>query len=134
MYLPPGYAVVARKDRTRHGGGVLLLCKDYWLVDSIDCKDFYVAGSCEFIAVRFKSVVILCVYRQPGDSDITVIDSLTRFRTAYQHPMIVMGDFNVHHQDWLCSNHTSTAGRSLLEFCEYHGLSQLVAEPTLYWI
>ena len=49
MYLPPGYAVVARRDRTRHGGGVLLLCKDYLLVDAINCEDFYVAGSCELI-------------------------------------------------------------------------------------
>lgn len=37
---------------------------------------------------------------------------------------------NVHHQDWLCSTHTSTAGRSLIEFCEYNGLSQLVTEST----
>ena len=42
MYLPPEHAVAARKDRTHHGSGVLLLCKDYLLVDAINCEDFYV--------------------------------------------------------------------------------------------
>ena len=126
MYLPPGYTVTARKDRTCHGGGVLLLCKDCLLVDAIDYANFYEIGSCEFVAVRFQNIAILCIYRQPSDSDITITHSLTGFRTTYQLPMIIKGDFNVHHQDWLSSTHTSTAGRSLLEFCEYNGLFQLV--------
>ena len=40
MCLPPGYTVAARKDRTHHGSSVLLLCKDYLLIDVIDCTDF----------------------------------------------------------------------------------------------
>ena len=130
MYLPPGYTMAACKDCTCHGGSVLLLCKDCLLVDAINCANFYVVGSCEFVAVRFQNIAILCTYRQPSDSDITITDSLTGFRAAYQLSMIIMGDFNVHHQDWHSSTHTSTAGRSLLEFCEYNGLSQLVTEPT----
>ena len=130
LYLPSGYTVAAHKDHTRHDGGVLLLCKDCLLVDTINFANFYEVGSCEFVAVRFQNIAILCIYHQPSNSDITIIDSLTGFRAAYQLPMIIMGDFNVHHQDWLSSTHTSTAGRSLLEFCEYSGLSQLVTEPT----
>ena len=122
--------MVARKDLTCHGGGVLLLCRNCLLVDAINCADFYVIGSCEFVAVCFRNIAILYIYRQPSDSDITVIDSLSGFRAAYQLPMIIMGGFNVHHQDWLSSTHTSAAGRSLLEFCEYNGLSQLVTEST----
>ena len=36
MELPSGYVVAARRDRSRHGGGVLLLCRDDLLVDSVD--------------------------------------------------------------------------------------------------
>ena len=64
--LPPQYTVAAHKDRTHHGGGVLILCKDYLLVDVIDCANFYIAGSCELIAVCFN--VLLCIYLQLSDS------------------------------------------------------------------
>ena len=57
------------------------------------------------ITERFRNIVILCIYLQLSDSDITIIDSLSGFRAAYQPPMIIMGDFNVHHQDWLSSTH-----------------------------
>ena len=97
MYLPPGYSVAACKDCTSHGGDVLLLCRDYLLVDAINCAEFYVDGSSEFFAVRFRNIAILCIYRQLSDSNITIIDSLLDFRTAYQLLVIIMGDFNVHH-------------------------------------
>lgn len=42
--------------------------------------------------------------------------------------MIIIGDFSIHHQDWLCSTHTLAVGRSCFEFGEYNGLSQLVTE------
>ena len=40
MCLPPGYTVAVCKYSTRHGGGVLLLCRDCLLVDAINCADF----------------------------------------------------------------------------------------------
>lgn len=107
------------------------MCKDYLLDDAINCADFYVAGSYEFIAVHFQNIVIVCIYHQPSDSDVTVIDSLTRFSAIHQQPVIVMGDFNVHHQDWLCTTHTSIADRGLLEFCDYPNLLLSLLEVTL---
>ena len=56
------------------------------------------------------------MYYQPSDFDVTVIDYITRFRAVHQQPMIITEYFNVHHQDWLCSTHTSIAGRGLLDF------------------
>ena len=41
MYLPPGYVVAARHDRSCHGGCVLLLCRDVLLVASINCEMYY---------------------------------------------------------------------------------------------
>ena len=132
-----GYAVAVQKDRSSHGGGVLIMCKSHLLVDVIDCTDYYVRGACEIVAVNFQGTAILCVYRQPGDTDLTIIESLNHFITTHNLSMILLGDFNVHHQEWLASPRTSTAGRSLREFCELNGLAQLVNTPTVvpqFWI
>jgi len=49
--------------------------------------------------VLYQGTVIVCLYRQPSRSDLTLIDSLTEFRSAHSHhPSIVVGDFNVQEQ------------------------------------
>ena len=47
-----------------------------------------------------------------------------------RHPIIIVGDFNVHEREWLGSSHTSAAGAALREFSELCGLSQLVDRGT----
>ena len=42
-FLPVGYVVVARKDRSSHGGGMLIMCKSYLLIDVVDCTEYYVS-------------------------------------------------------------------------------------------
>ena len=44
--------------------------------------------------------------------------------------MILLGDFNVHHTEWLGSRTTDTAGRRTLEMANSLGLHQFVTEPT----
>ena len=47
------------------------------------------------------------------------------------HQVIIVSDFNCHELEWLNSTHTDDAHEwDLREFCEFHGLSQLVTEPT----
>ena len=131
MHLPRGYVVAARHDHSRYGGGVLLLCRDNLLVDFVDCETYYVSGTSEIVGVRYQGTIILCIYRQPGASDVILIDSLTRFRAVNsRHPIIIVGDFNVHEREWLGSSHTSAAGVALREFSELCGLSQLVDRST----
>ena len=131
MELPRGYVVAARCDRSRHGGGVLLLCREDLLVDSVDCETYYVSGTSEVIGVCYQETMILCVYRQPSAIDTTLINSLTRFRLANSHySIIIVGNFNVHERDWLGSPFTSSAGSALHGFCELFGLSQLVDKGT----
>ena len=80
------------------------------------------SGNSEIMGVRYQGTIILCIYRQPGASDVTLIDSLTRLRAANScHPIIIVG--NVHEREWLGSPFTSAAGAALREFCELHGLS-----------
>ena len=61
-----------------------------------------------------------------------LIDLLTKF--MLKHPgkkMIIMGDLNCHHKEWLCSAvPTDYAGVVTKEFCETFGLFQYVDFPT----
>ena len=103
----------------------------------IDCTDYYVGGACKIVAVNFQSTTILCVYRQPGDTNLTITESLSHFISSHNLAMILLGDFNVHHQEWLASSCTSDAGRSLQEFREFNGLAQFVIFPHMapqFWI
>ena len=43
----------------------------------------------------------------------------------------IAGDLNVHHRKWLRhSNANTQVGTDLKSFCDYHGLIQIVREPT----
>ncbi|CAG4993662.1 unnamed protein product [Colias eurytheme] len=44
--------------------------------------------------------------------------------------LIVLGDFNAHHADWLGSRVTDYAGRTVFDFALSNGLTQLVSSPT----
>ena len=69
------------------------------------------SATSEIIGVRYQETIILCVYRQPGATDTTLTDSLTRFCLANSHhSIIIVNDFNVHERDWLSSPFTPPAG------------------------
>ena len=64
-------------------------------------------------------------------SDATLIDSLTQFCSDHtQHPVAIVGDFNVHEHEWLVSLFTSSIGTVVCGFCETFGLQQLVDRGT----
>ena len=44
--------------------------------------------------------------------------------------IIVLGDFNVHHREWLYSRRTDAAGERAFEFCLENDFTQLVQYPT----
>ena len=69
--------------------------------------------------MNFQGTAILCVYCQPRDTYLRVKNSLNRFISDYNLPMILLDDF----KELLDSSHTSAAGRSLREFCEFNGLA-----------
>ncbi|CAK1584849.1 unnamed protein product [Parnassius mnemosyne] len=44
--------------------------------------------------------------------------------------IVILGDFNAHHAEWLGSRSTDHAGRSVYDFALAYGLTQLVTSPT----
>ena len=71
----------------------------------------------EIIGVLYQDTMILCIYRHPSATDLTLIDSLTRFQSANSHySIIIVGDFNVHECEWLGSSFTSSTKAALRGF------------------
>ena len=49
------------------------------------------------------------------------------------HPhaeVLYLGDFNVHHSEWLNSNSTDVGGEEAFSFCILNGLEQIIKDPT----
>ncbi|XP_045500113.1 uncharacterized protein LOC123697614 [Colias croceus] len=81
--------------------------------------------------------VYACLYRSHSGNDETdrLIDhiQLTADNMLNQIPsaeIVVLGDFNAHHIEWLKSRTTDHAGKSVYDLALAYGLTQLVASPT----
>ena len=77
---------------------------------------------------------IFCIYRPPS-ADVSIYDAITDKIDAIQeiHPkseVIVLGDMNAHHEEWLGGRKTDTHGDSAFQFAVLNNLHQLVDLPT----
>ena len=79
---------------------------------------------------------ICCVYRSPNSNNYSdFFDYLTlQFESIITHnpeaEVIFLGDFNVHHSDWLHSLNTDPQGEVAYRFSVYNDLEQLIQHPT----
>ncbi|XP_059056926.1 uncharacterized protein LOC131850642 [Achroia grisella] len=81
--------------------------------------------------------IYACLYRShSGDEDTTRLFEhlqITSDKVLEQYPsanLVILGDFNAHHTEWLRSRITDHAGRTAHEFALAYGFSQLVHSPT----
>ena len=81
--------------------------------------------------------IYACLYRShSGDTDTARLFQhlqLATDKVLEQYPtaeLVILGDFNAHHVEWLNSRSTDFAGRSAHEFALAYGFSQLVHSPT----
>ncbi|CAH1642075.1 unnamed protein product [Spodoptera littoralis] len=81
--------------------------------------------------------VYACLYRShSGDSETDrLMDHIQAAVDLVQGQIssaevVLLGDFNAHHADWLCSSKTDHAGRSVHGLALASGLTQLVTVPT----
>lgn len=125
-----------RRDRSRHGGGVALLarsslhCKHRPDLQSSQGEDLWIETS--FVA---KKVLIGVFYRPPCQNAIELQRFLVDLESSLSAVsssslLILLGDFNAKHSDWLPGSITDFAGSSLLNLLESFGLEQLVSEVT----
>lgn len=132
-FVPPGYKVGARFDRSSHGGGVIILAQEHLLVDSVDVSDYCQAENSEIVAVRVAGVTLFACYTNNTDNAPHLLEALEQFKLKNPDDVTVfIGDFNVHNTSWLISStdDANKAGERAQEFAALFDLAQLVDFPT----
>ena len=82
------------------------------------------------------TIVLSICYCSPNATNFpSFFEYLTSCResllTSHQHAEVLyIGDFNVHHTDWLQSNHTDVGGIEVLHFSISNKLEQIIKPPT----
>lgn len=132
LISPPSYTIF-RRDRNRHGGGVLILTKS--TIPAV--RRFDLETNCELIWLQLftKSGPLLfgTFYRPPSMSttDLQELNSSLSMITD-KYPILICGDFNVLNIDWslispTCSSPVNTFICSLVND---NFFTQLVHHPT----
>lgn len=133
----PNYAVF-RRDRTRHGGGVLLYVN--YSLPVVKCEDIDIQGT-EMILVQItldrKKILIACCYRPPGQNAQEVQIFLSDFQTLVDYAVynnfdhfFVLGDMNDRCVDWNDDRPVSELGSQLKDLVLMNNLFQIIETPT----
>ena len=118
-----------RKDRTRHGGGVIIYIKKQFgfqrLLD-IECE-----LEALWISVKMRDIkpLLICVlYRPPNSSDIffDILSTMLNKALDLDGEVLVMGDFNCD----LLSGNLDSKNQTLVSIMDGSLLTQLIVSPT----
>ena len=85
---------------------------------------------CFRLTLLHSTTFLFFLYRSPSSQDCSLIDlisekideTLSIYLSAH---IIVFGDFNAHHSDWLGSNNTDFAGTQIFNFSIFQSLTQI---------
>ena len=133
----PGYTECSRRDRHAgsNRGGILTLVRDDFngLVHIANSKDE--ERSWHFLKIGIETILIANWYR-PGASEFDGFSELYAELGEFFSQatgVVIMGDLNIHHKRWLkYSREDSRIGAEMKTLCDFHGLFQIVREPTRY--
>ena len=132
----PGYSICCRRDRPNSNrGGIAVYCLEGIAIfhdKDLDPEDLELMWFS--VALRTQKLLIAAAYRPPSSNSdiINYLDANTLSMMAVfsAQSVALIGDFNVHHEEWLGSRTTDAAGRRMLELSNSLGLPQIVTEPT----
>ncbi|XP_047140024.2 probable RNA-directed DNA polymerase from transposon BS [Hydra vulgaris] len=133
-----GYLPLIRKDSNNHmlGLGIYIhknspICRE----TRFESTDY--SFMCFCLAQLHSIAFLFVLYRSPSSQDCTILDvisdqidqALSLYPSAN---IVVVGDFNAHHTDWLGSSVSDSAGVKALNFCLSQSLTQIVNFPTRF--
>lgn len=128
IFRVPGY-VCLRHDRSDGYGGVAILIKKampYKIIDFSNIISYYNNVNITGIVVNNISIVSLYI---PYSSSL-VLSEINNILDCLSGPVLILGDFNSHHQSWGCSI-SNANGVQLLEILDERNLCVLnTGEPT----
>lgn len=133
--LYPGYSL---EENFKPKAGVCLYVRSDVCCRRLRCmEDPSFSALWVHVDLGSLSRIYVCLYRSHnGDDETTRLfrylsratdDAQEQFPSA---EMVVLGDFNAHHELWLGSSKTDHAGRAAHAFALTHDLTQLVNQPT----
>ena len=117
----PEYKIV-RKDRPDGYGGVLIAIKNCIMAEYYPLTSHYECTACKVKMSNNRNLIIICMYI-PNSTPITN-DNLDELLQQVNDPLLMLGDFNAHGQQWGGLTDDSRA-RTLLEVFEDHSLTTL---------
>ncbi len=130
------YKLVSRRDRPdgRGWGGVALFARadvhaNIVLIQASDS----IEAVWHTLHCDIGPILLGVWYRRPNPGEIASVESFDRELEAHSGHIatMIVGDMNVHHEDWLrYSNGSSREGRLLEQVSASHGLKQRVKKPT----
>ena len=130
----PGFAEPERHDRTANGGGIIVWGRTNIGITRLNFET--VGLEVLWFSVKlanFKSVVLCAAYRPPSDTCTDMMDyfleTVPKARKIGSHVML-LGDFNLHCEEWFPSTKTTTAGNHAAEVAAALGLEQCIECPT----
>ena len=132
----PGYTMCCRQDRTEKSkGGIAVYCLEGVAIHHDPLRDPEDLEMLWFsITLQSQKLLVGAIYKPPNANNdvIDYLDSNTLLKMDEfgAHSVMLIGDFNIHHEEWLGSHNTDAAGRKTLEVANCLGLEQIVKEPT----
>ena len=131
----PGYVICSRRDRHQgdNRGGILTIRREdlNGIVHISNTENE--ERSWHFLKSGID-IILLANWYRPGasthDGFSALYSEVSEFFPQISG-LIIVGDLNIHHQRWLYFSRENTAiGGDMKTFCDFHGLTQLVREPT----
>ena len=129
--LPSGYRVISRYDRTVNGGGVAVGCRNHLLASPLDLSKYTTPMQAEMAGFELDGVDYIACYTSNSTTARVLIERCTKYMSDFPlHRVILLGDFNAHHTEWLKSvTPTDHAGTAALAMYNMFDLTQLVHFP-----
>ena len=126
QFMIEGYSKPIRLDRTRHGGGLMILVRDDLPCHELKSHTFPSDVECTFLEMRIRQSKWLIVGGyNPHKEKISyflshVSRELDKHLPKYEN-LLLLGDWN-----------SAVTEKEMKEFCEIYSLENLIKEPTCY--
>ena len=132
MLTPRGYNIISRRDRSKHGGGILIGAKKHLLCNPLDLEKYNIPNVAEMDGFELTADYYICCYTPLPAYTHLLNDMLIKF--ILDHPgkrVTIIGDFNAHNKECLHSVvHIGNAGTFTQDLRESFAFNQYVDCPT----
>ena len=136
LYALEKYVPFRRDRRERIGCGVALYVlesavAEYERLSSVESENEDIWLRLQ-LKNRNRSLTLCSTYRPPNSNAMEFISNLEESiqKLSTNEQLLIAGDFNAHHVDWLESDDTDTCGELLSELFNTYSLDQIVHFPT----